>query len=121
VAECDPVTVAISAFMMGRDSWRGTAAELLQILSNLDHTEAEPSAWKTWPREPGSFGKRLRRATPVLCKIGVEIVIGKASNRRRTRTITLSKIVRPERPHQATKPSDASDSSDTGRAVTKAA
>jgi hypothetical protein len=121
VAEYAPVTAAISAFMMGRDFWNGTAAELLHILSNLDRTEAQPSAWKTWPREASSFGKKLRLATPVLRKIGIEIVIGKASNRRRTRTITLSKIEPPERSHQATRPSDGSDSSQTGRAVTKAA
>jgi hypothetical protein len=126
VAESDPVVIAVAAFMMKRKSWSGTAAELLRVLSNHDRAEAEPSAWKTWPREPSSFGKRLRLAMPVLRKMGVEVVIGRASDHGRTRTIMLSKIELSVRPQQATKwdPSDGSDSSDTSdisRAVTKVA
>jgi hypothetical protein len=112
--------------MMKRKSWSGTAAVLLRVLSNHDRSEAQPSAWKTWPREPSSFGKRLRLATPVLRKMGVEVVIGRASDHGRTRTITLSEIEPSECPQQATKAdtsdgSDSSDMSDTSSAVTKAA
>jgi hypothetical protein len=126
VAESDPVTVAVAAFMMKRKSWSGTAAVLLRVLSNHDRSEAQPSAWKAWPREPSSFGKRLRLATPVLRKMGVEVVIGRASDHGRTRTITLSKIEPSECPQQAAKAdtsdgSDSSDMSDTNSAVTKAA
>jgi hypothetical protein len=79
-----------------------------------------------WPREPSSFGKRLRLATPVLRKMGVEVVIGRAPDHGRTRTITLSKIEPSVHPQQATKldtsdGSDSSDTSDTSRAVTKVA
>jgi hypothetical protein len=123
VAEADPVTVAIAAFMMGRDAWSGTAAELLCVLSNHDRTEAEPSAWKTWPREASSFGKRLQLAKTVLRKIDIEVVIGRAPDRRRTRTITLRKIEPSMRPQQAAKPdtSDGSDRSDGSRGITKVA
>jgi hypothetical protein len=129
VAEGDPVVVAVGAFMMKQNSWDGTAAELLRELNKRDRTEAEPSAWKTWPREPSSFGKRLRLATPVLRKIGVELVIGKASDRSRTRTISLTKIEPSERSNHAARPdtsdgsdtSDTSDGSDTSHAITKVA
>jgi hypothetical protein len=126
VAESDPVAVAIAAFMMGREPWSGTAAELLRVLRNHDRAEAQPSAWKTWPQEPSSFGKKLRLATPVLRKMGIEVVIGRASDHGRTRTITLSKIGLSDRSQQATKPnssdgSDSSATSDTSRTVTKAA
>ena len=126
VAESDPVTVAIAAFMIGRELWNGTAAALLQALSNYDCAEAQPSTWKTWPQEPSSFGKKLRLATPVLRKMGIEVVIGRASHHGRTRTITLCKIEPSARPQQATKPdtSDGSDSStkpDTSHALTKVA
>lgn len=125
VAEGDPVTIAIAAFMMGRNPWSGTAAELLRVLSNHDRAEAQPSSWKTWPREPSSFGKKLRLATSVLRKMGIEVVIGRATDHGRTRTITLSKIGPSERSQQATKrdPSDglgSSDTSDTSRTITKA-
>lgn len=126
VAESDSVVVAIAAFMMKGKSWSGTAAELLRVLSNHDRAEAVPSAWKTWPRDPSSFGKRLRLGTPVLRKMGIEVVIGRASDHGRTRTIALSKIELSERPQRAKKAdtSDGSDSSDASaisRAVTKAA
>jgi hypothetical protein len=126
VAEADPVVIAVAAFMVEFRSWSGTAAELLHLLSKLDRTEAEPSAWKSWPREPSSFGKRLRLAMPVLRKIGVEIVIGKAPDRRRTRRIMLSKIEPAERSRQSTKleASDGlnrSDTSDTDPTVTMVA
>ena len=126
VAETDPVAISVAAFMMGRDRWSGTAAELLRVLSNNDLAEAQPSAWKTWPREPSSFGKKIRVATPVLRKRGVEVVIGKATDHVKTRTITLSKIEPSVHPQRATKvdPSDGSDSShkpDSSHAVTKAA
>jgi len=120
VAETDPVAIAVAAFMMGRDCWSGTAAELLRVLSNHDSAEAQPSTWTTWPREPSSFGKKMRLATPVLRKKGVEVVIGKATNHVKTRTITLSKINPLVRPQQASKPG-ISDGSDTCRAVMKVA
>jgi hypothetical protein len=120
VAETDPVAIAVAAFMMGRDHWSGTAAELLRVLSNHDRAEAQPSAWKTWPREPSSFGKKIRLATPVLRKKGVEVVVGKATDHVKTRTITLSKIDPLVHPQQAARPG-MSDSSDTSRAVTKVA
>ena len=126
VAESDSIVVAIAAYMMKGKSWNGTAAELLRVLSDHDRAEAVPSAWKTWPRDPSSFGKRLRLATPVLRKMGVEVVIGRATDHSRTRTITLAKIESAERPQQAKKAdtsdgSDSSDTSDTSRAVTKVA
>jgi hypothetical protein len=59
-------------------------------------------------------------ATPVLRKIGIEVLIGRAPDHGRTRMITLSKNDSRVHPQQASKPS-TSDSSDTNRAVTKAA
>jgi hypothetical protein len=114
VAETDPIVVAVAALMTERNSWSGTAAQLLHELTTHDRTEAAVSAWKSWPREASSFGKRLKVAKTILRKIGIEVVIGgRASDRRRTRMISLSKVQASERAHQATKPSDTSDSSDT--------
>jgi hypothetical protein len=124
VAESDGVTVAIAAFMIERDSWNGTAAGLQHELGNQDHTEASPSKWKTWPRDPSAFGKRLRLALPVLRKMGVQIEIGKASDRSRTRTIAITKRLaeesRPTCPKRPKCPATASDTSGTlGNAVAR--
>ena len=111
VAEADPVATAIAAFMADRDSpWTGTAAALLTELSTRDKSEAAPSQSKTWPREAAIFGRRLRAVTTVLHKLGVDVQIGKASNRKRTRTVTLRRIE--PAPMRQQKPKDGSDGSD---------
>jgi hypothetical protein len=112
VVETDPVAVAIAAFMMNRSSWAGTAAELFYELSKTDHSEAAPSKSKSWPPEVSSFGKRLRLAQSILRKTGVDVAVGKASDRSRTRTITLSKVEPSERSHLVPDPPDGSDTAD---------
>jgi hypothetical protein len=122
VAESDPVVVAIAAFMVERTEWPqaelGTAADLLLALNN-HLTEAAPSKWKTWPTEPSSFSRRLRKAAAALRKLGITVEIGRAPDRSRTRTITLKKIEvpdsnqnRPDRPKAAGVNADGSDGSD---------
>ena len=120
VIEIDAVAVAVSAFMMGRGSWIGTAAQLLQTLTDMDHTEAAPSRSKSWPREASAFGKRLQAAKVVLGKIGVDVQIGRASDRHRTRSITLT-AVRPQQAMEtdASDGSDGSDRSDGSRTIAK--
>ena len=117
VAESDPVPVAIAAFMIELSSWTGTAAALLQELNSQDRTEAAPSRWKTWPTEPSSFSRRLRKAASVLRKMGIIVEIGRAPDRSRTRKIELSKVEtttnRPNRPKHSGLNSDSSDSSDS--------
>ena len=115
VAESDPITTAIAAFMMGRESWDGTAAELFFALCTHDYNEAIPTKSKSWPREPASFSKKLWQAMSVLRKIGVEVEFGRALDRRRTRAITLRKIEESERRHirDVADSPDGADSVDT--------
>jgi hypothetical protein len=85
VAEADPVTVALTAFMMARGSWTGTAAELHKELSTKDRTEAVPSTWKEWPRNVSAFAKQLRAAEAILRKTaGIELKFSKATNHSKT-------------------------------------
>jgi hypothetical protein len=120
VIENDPVATAVSAFMVGRSSWVGTAAQLLRALTDTDHSEAAPSRSKTWPHEVSAFGKRLRAAKVVLGKFGVDVQIGRASDRRRTRSITLTAVRPPQAGEtDASDRSDRSDGSDDSRTVAK--
>jgi hypothetical protein len=111
VIEIDAVAVAVASFMVGRSSWAGTATQLLKELTDRDRSEAAPSRSKTWPREASQFSKRLQGAKVVLGKIGIDVQIGRAPDRLRTRWIVLSWL----RPQQAreTDASDRSDSSDS--------
>jgi hypothetical protein len=114
VIEDDPVAKAIIAFMAGYKIWNGTAAGLLAELTYRDESEARPSKWKNWPRNPAAFSKRLRGVAAVLRKTGIEIEFGKAPDSKRTRLLALRRT-QPQRPAgraDGSRISDGSDSSD---------
>jgi hypothetical protein len=90
--ELDCVATAVSAFMIERTSWRGTATQLLHALTDGDRTEARVSQWASWPRNPSLFSSRLRAIAATLRKVNIEILFDKKMpDRRRTRIIELRK------------------------------
>ena len=91
--EEDSVAKAIAAFMETRDEWSGTATELLLELTNHDCTEQRVSRQSDWPKDATRFSKRLRSVSATLRKAGIETVIGKTHDRKKTRMITLRKRV----------------------------
>jgi hypothetical protein len=101
VVENDPVAIAIGTFMLERNYWHGTAAQLLHELTAHDTAEAQPTGWKTWPRDAASFGKALRRVAASMRKTGIEVSVGRATHRGRTRTIELRKIAQQVGPGQS--------------------
>jgi hypothetical protein len=127
VVEEDCVATAVSALMIERDCWTGTAAQLLIELTNCDRTEAGVSGQKDWPKDPTRMSQRLRRQTATLRKAGIEVSFGKAPDRSRTRMVELCALkpmneLRPQagrRQQQST--ADAGGRSDaiqaTGRVV----
>jgi hypothetical protein len=92
VIEQDCVATAVGSFMVDRDHWQGTATELLHAVTGADRTEGQVTRWTDWPRDVARFGRRLRIVAASLRKAGVEVVFGKAPDRRQTRIITLSKV-----------------------------
>src|SRR5262249_51935136 len=72
-----------------RTEWTGTATELLNALSNLTG-EAERKS-KTWPTAPNKLSGRLRRAATFLRQIGITIEYGRDQDRRRERTISVTR------------------------------
>lgn len=85
----DPIAKAVGAFMVDRNEWTGTAAELLIELTRHDHTEARVSRLPNWPRDPARLSKALRALQATLAKAGISIEFGKALDRRRTRRVRL--------------------------------
>ena len=110
----DPVAKAITAFMLDRRNWHGTAAELLSELTRHDQTEARVSRLPTWPRDPARLSKALRAMQPTLTKAGITIEFDKAVDRRRTRTVKIW--------NRATNdgPCDRPGSHDDGQRITEA-
>jgi hypothetical protein len=88
LADEDAVVEAVLRLMVGQETWRGTATELLAALE-ADVGDAERRS-KTWPGAPSVLGRRLRAAAKTLRESGVTVTTEAASDHRRTRTITLS-------------------------------
>jgi hypothetical protein len=109
VIDADPVSIAVRAVMATRTMWTGTASDLLGALADAAGDRDAKS--KTWPDSPRALAGRLRRAAPLLRKVGIEIHfdrVGKA----RTRTIHITAAASPPAPERAeVKPSAPSASS----------
>ena len=86
VIEADAVACAVRDLMADRDEWEGTAAFLLVELSGIVSERVAKS--KTWPADPIRMSGRLRRAAPLLRKIGVGIVFPSSHCHGRILTIT---------------------------------
>lgn len=76
VLDCDPFAEAITNFMDGRiaDSWKGTASELLELLSRPSTSSNPLHRMKGFPMNPKSVGRRLQLLTPNLREKGIECV-----------------------------------------------
>ncbi len=102
----DPVGKAIAAFMCARNSWQGTAAQLLADLTRHDPTEARVTRQPTWPRDPARFSKALRDIQATLAKAGITVEFGKAPDRTRTRIVKIrnSSVKKRQRARQGSPP-----------------
>jgi hypothetical protein len=68
--EDDPVASAVQALLADLDSWTGTASELLKRLAEISGIGERPP--RNWPSGPRALSGRLRRASPLLRRIGIE-------------------------------------------------
>ncbi len=70
--DADPVAAYVLEIMAARNSWTGTAADLLSV--RVDRGSARISAEGTrWPRSPRALAGRLRRAQTSLRALGIDI------------------------------------------------
>jgi hypothetical protein len=86
VAEADPVSAALRV-LVSREDWRGAATELMTALA--EKAGERTAKTKEWPRNPRALSGRLRRASPLLRKLGIEIDIGERVGKAGTRIITI--------------------------------
>lgn len=108
IIEDDAVATAIVVLMMKRSIWSGTTTALMLELQKHDRTEAQVSKQKDWPKNATEFSKRVTAVAASLRKAGIEVTREKASDRKKTRIITLRKLT-----------SDASDASDASKSKTQ--
>jgi hypothetical protein len=82
--EADTVATKIEKFM--RDfpperEWRGTMEQLLENLNNI--ADLKVTQDPRWPKSPRAMGGRLKRAQPILRRLGVDVLEPMNSNGRR--------------------------------------
>jgi hypothetical protein len=88
IIEADPVAVCVRKLMAERNSWAGTASDLLRAATDLggDNISKTTAAWS---RCPGALAGRLRRSQTFLRMLGIEIAFSR-EGRTGIRTIRLS-------------------------------
>jgi hypothetical protein len=92
VIESSAVGDAVRRFMATRQTWQGTASELLELLTRMI---PEPLAReRSWPKNARALSGKLRRAASPLRKVGIDVVfVREGHDRERTIIITVRSIV----------------------------
>jgi len=77
--EASVVGTAIQAFMTDRESWQGTAADLLGDLEEA--VDDRTRHGKAWPKSPRKLSGDLRRVAPNLRATGIDVDFKKSGKR----------------------------------------
>ncbi len=88
VLEADAVATAVISLTSTQTRWEGTATELLSALAG--GTSEAVQREKKWPKDGRALSGRLRRATPGLRKIGINVERDR-EGKGRTRKIIISR------------------------------
>jgi hypothetical protein len=83
----DPVASSVREIMAQRETWIGTAADLLCLGGEYSNGVRSSTGL---PKNPRALAGRLRRAQPGLRSLGIEIVFSR-EGRAGTRTITITR------------------------------
>jgi len=85
--EGSPVAAAVQKLVQERAAWQGTAAALMDDLAKC--TADDVRRLKTWPRDPRNMANKVRRVSPVLRQVGIEVKFYRHGNER-TRMISIT-------------------------------
>ena len=107
--ESSAVGRAVLAFMVGRTTWTGTAANLLGNLANkIDDDQTLRS--QAWPKSSKGLHGHLNRLGPALRSAGIRVERGRTEH---DRLITLCRVPQEASEASGTVSADTSDTSDT--------
>jgi hypothetical protein len=83
----DPMSAAIYELMHDRESWQGTATQLLAAL----RMRTDQGEQRSLPSGPSGLGQVINRASTSLRKLGIEIRQWKENNKKRARMIEITR------------------------------
>jgi hypothetical protein len=87
---------AVISFMEARESWEGTAAELLKALTAC--TPESTTKESRWPKQPNRVASMLRRLAPNLRQLGIDCRFQRAQQGRRLITLRRTAPLPPDGP-----------------------
>jgi hypothetical protein len=87
IVEGDPVATCVRALMIDRNTWTGSASDLLRLCAEC--ARADISSGAGWAKNPRVLAGRLRRAQTFLRTLGIEITFSR-EGRTGTRMIRVS-------------------------------
>lgn len=112
VVDADPVAAAVVKLIEQHGDWSGTPQELLDALSPaMEAGTTRPP--KGWPTSPQGIGSAMKRVTPALRTVGIEVERGRDSGRQRNRRWTIRQTTPKGVPHVRT-PGDPPPEGDRG-------
>lgn len=85
VIQSHPVAAAVVAWMDHRQSWRGTATELLQFLKKTAEDQGLDTRAQLWPKAAQALTTRLNEIRPNLAAAGIRLCKGRTGSQRTTR------------------------------------
>jgi hypothetical protein len=88
VADADPIAAAIRVLMREQTEWSGFTAALLAELAQIAGDRAVRA--KDWPNTPKALGGRLRRAAPLLRKLGIDIRFPARTDHKQPRAVVIT-------------------------------
>src|SRR5262249_38054058 len=87
IVEMDPIAICVRALMIDRNTWTGSASDLLRLCA--EHARADILNGSAWAKNPRALAGRLRRAQTFLRTLGIEITFSR-EGRAGTRMIRVS-------------------------------
>ena len=86
--EASPVAEAVLRLVAEETSWKGTATDLLETLTNSHYASDQITREKTWPKNAKALSGALRRLAPNLRAAGLEVTFLPRTGRQRPIIIT---------------------------------
>jgi hypothetical protein len=93
------VASAVKSFMASRPVWEGTSSKLMDELNELHPDYAAIKVKGRWPKSPRGLSGHLKRLTPALRTVSVEVAFSRLPEERRLTLSSVKPVDQPSQPY----------------------